>query len=54
MAGRLPAPVNTDRFEGDAWVDRRERFVVFAAFDFFNVYSVSLDLPKLAPPCARE
>jgi len=114
---KLPPPVNTDRFEGDAYVDRQERFVIFAAFDregglgesdlhisfrcgdewtepanldpdvnssgfdgspwvtpdgrtllftssrptdasgepdFFNVYSVSLDLAKLAPPCARE
>ena len=114
---RLPSPVNTDRFEGDAYVDRQERFVIFAAFDregglgesdlhisfrcgtewtepanlgpevnssgfdgspwvtpddhvllftssrptdesgepdFFNVYSVSLDLETLAPPCTRE
>ena len=114
---RLPAPVNTERFEGDAWVDRRERFVIFAAFDregglgesdlhisfrcgerwtepvnlgpgvnssgfdgspwvtpddryliftssrptddsgepdFFNVYSVGLDLPGLAPDCVAE
>ena len=114
---KLPPPVNTDRFEGDAYVDRQERFVIFAAFhregglgesdlhisfrcgaewsepanpgpdvnsagfdgspwvtpddrfllftssrptdesgepDFFNVYSVSLDLAKLAPSCTRE
>lgn len=30
---RLPPPVNTNRFEGDPFVDRRERFVIFAAFD---------------------
>ncbi|MCG6928603.1 MAG: hypothetical protein LJF30_25265 [Acidobacteria bacterium] len=30
---RLPAPVSSDRFEGDPFIDRRERFLVFAAFD---------------------
>jgi WD40-like Beta Propeller Repeat len=111
---RLPAPINTPRFEGDAFVDRQERFLVFAAFDraggqgesdlyvsrrcqkrwteprnlgptinssgfdgspfvtpddrfliftssrptdgsgepdFFNVYYVSFDLPRLVPAC---
>jgi hypothetical protein len=32
-AEKLPAPVNTDRFEGDPFVDRQERFLIFAAFD---------------------
>jgi hypothetical protein len=113
---RLPAPVNTERFEGDGFIDRQERFLIFAAFDregglgesdlhisfrcgddwtepvnlgprinsagfdgspwvtpddryliftssrptdasgepdLFNVYAVSLDLPGLAPDCAR-
>jgi hypothetical protein len=30
---RLPAPVNSQRFEGDGFIDRQERFLIFAAFD---------------------
>lgn len=29
----LPAPIQTDKFEGDAFVDPNERFMIFAAFD---------------------
>ncbi len=30
---RLPYPINTDKFEGDVFVDKKERFIIFAGFD---------------------
>lgn len=29
----LPSPITTEKFEGDAYVDPDERFIIFAAFD---------------------
>lgn len=33
VSKRLPVPIQTDKFEGDAFVDPDERFIIFAAFD---------------------
>lgn len=38
---RLPQPVNTVYFEGDVFVDKQERFIIFAGFERADNYGLS-------------
>ncbi len=38
---KLPYPINTDKFEGDVFVDKKERFIIFAGFEREDNYGES-------------
>lgn len=38
---KLPPHINTEKFEGDAFIDRQERFMIFAGFDREPNYGLS-------------
>lgn len=38
---KLPTHINTDKFEGDPFIDREERFLIFAGFDREENYGLS-------------